>query len=410
MADDVKKVADDLMQAFSAFKETNDENLKKRDAVLEDRLNKISATLDKFEDLNQKLTLQEQQSKGFQEQMDRIETVMNRASLGGGNGADKEAAEHRAAFERVMRKAADNRDPADMAFLNKRMAALVKSDDAGAGYLLAPPDLQTEILKDVVEQSPARSLATVRTVGSNSWKQPKRIGTGSASRVGETQKRINTGDPAYGMIEILAPEMFARIEVSQQMIEDSGYDLLAELRSETSEQFAVKEGAEFVSGAGTNNQGEGFLVNSDVGFTVSGAAADLTGDGLITLYHDLKTAYARNGVWTLNRKTLGKVRKLKDADGNYLWMPGIANGVPNTILGATYAEVPDMPDVAAGSLPIAFGDFKRGYIIVDRIAISFQVDYTTGADHGLVIFRARKRTGGGVRQAEAIRKLKVAAP
>ncbi len=411
MSDETKQAVDGLMKAFNEFKDANDANLKQRDSLLEDKLTRINKTLDGFEALNQKVTLAEQNAKAFdemREQMDRMEAAMNRGGLGG-QKQDKEVAEHRAAFERVMRSHPNNRSAADLDLINKRQAALVKSDDTGAGYLLAPPDMQADILKDIVEMSAFRSLATVRTIGGPSWKQKKRTGTGGATRVGETQTRTNTGDPAYGEIEILAPEMFARIEVSQQMIEDSGYDLMAELRSETAEQFAVKEGTEHISGTGTNNQCMGILNASGVDETISGSAAALTGDGLITLYHDLKTAYARNGVWVLNRKTVGAVRKLKDGDNNYLWTPGIAGGAPNTILNAPYVEMPDMPDVAAGAYPIAFGDFRRAYIIVDRIAISMMVDYTTGADEGMVVFRARKRTGGGVRQAEAYRKLKVAA-
>ncbi|BAI71477.1 phage major capsid protein [Azospirillum sp. B510] len=409
MADNaVEKVVNDLMNAWTEFKDTSEENEKRRDTLLEDKMTRLNAAMDRAEGLNQKLTLSEQTAKAQQEQLDRIEAAMNRASLGSPKG-DKEATEHREAFDRVMRTHVNDRRRDDMDLLNKRKAALVKSDDTGAGYLLAPPDLQADILKDVVEQTPARVLSTVRTIGVEAWKQPKRTGTAGATRVGEKGGRGNTGDPEYGMIEILAPEMIARFEISQQMLEDSGYDLLAELRSESSEQFSVKQGQEWVGGAGSNNQAEGILVNPDVAFTVSGNATGLTGDGLIDLYHDLKTAYARNGIWTLNRRTLGKVRKLKDGEGNFLWLPGLANGVPNTILGATYAECPDMPDVAAGSFPIAFGDYKRGYIIVDRIAVSFMTDYTTGADDGLVVFRGRMRTGGGVRQPEAIRKLKIAA-
>ncbi|WP_376959664.1 phage major capsid protein [Azospirillum sp. A26] len=403
----VDKVIDDLMTAWSEFKNTNDANEKRRDTILESKLSDLTKAMDNAEGLNQKLTLSEQTAKAQQEQLDRIEAAMNRASLGSPKG-DKEADEHREAFNRVMRTHENERRREDMDLLNKRRAAIVKSDDTSAGYLLAPPDMQTDIMKDVIEQTPHRTLATVRSIGVGSWKQPRRTGGVGATRVGETQKRDNTGDPEYGMIEILAPEMFARVEVSQQMLEDSDYDLLAELREGAGEQFAVTEGREFIIGAG-KHQAEGFLVNPDVGVTVSGNATALTGDGLIDLYHDLKTAYARNGIWTLNRRTLGKVRKLKDGDGNYLWMPGLANGIPNTILGANYAECPDMPDVAAGSFPVAFGDWKRGYIVIDRIAIGFQVDYTSGADNGLVIFRGRKRTGGGVRQPEAIRKLKIAA-
>jgi len=404
-----KNAVEEVMSAFEEFKRTNDANQKKRDDNLEAKLVKINEHFDKFEAANQKLTLAEQNAKAMQEQLDRVETLLNRPDLGGADAGAKEAKEHMAAFNRIMRRPTDAQDAADVELIKKRQAALVKGDDAGAGYLLAPPEMQAEIIKNVIEMTPMRALATVRTIGVGSLKQPKKTGSGSATRVGERTQRPNTGDPSYGMIEIHAPEMFARIEVSQQMLEDSAYDLLAELREDASEQFSVREGSEYISGTGASTQAEGILVNADVGFTKSGSAADITADGMIDLFHAIKTAYARNGVWGLNRTTLGAVRKLKDSNGQYLWMPGIANGIPNTILGVSYAEMPDMPNVAANAFPVVFGDFRRAYVIVDRIAISFQADYVTGADDGLVVFRARKRTGGGVRQAEAIRKLKCAA-
>jgi HK97 family phage major capsid protein len=405
MAD--KDAVQEVMEAFSEYKRTNDANQKKRDDNLEAKLANLDKHLDKFEEANQKLTVAEQQSKAMQEQMDRVEKILNRQGLGGVGGDDKskERAEHAAAFDRVMRKPADARKPEDMAIIT-RQNALVTSNDAGAGYLLAPAEMQAEIIKNIIEMNPIRSLATVRTIGGPSLKQPKKTGSGAASRVGETQRRTNTGDPAYGMNEWTAPELFSRVEVSLQMLEDADYDLMAELREDSSEQFAVREGQESVTGTGIG-QMEGFLINSDIGFTVSGDAAKITADGMIDLFYSLKTGYSRNAVWTLNRLSIAAVRKLKDNQGQYLWTPGIAGNVPNTILGASYVEMPDMPNVGANAFPVAFGDFKRGYVVVDRIAISFQADYTTGADDGLVVFRGRKRTGGGVRQAEAIRKLKI---
>lgn len=410
MSDEIKQAVEGVSKAFDEFRSTNDQNLKQRDVLLEDKLNKINAKLDGYEALNQKLTLQEQQGKAVQEHLDRVEAAMNRASLGKGDGDDREAAEHRAAFNRVLRRPAEDRDPKDVAALAKRKAALVKGDDAGAGYLLAPPDVQREIIKDVIELNPIRSIATVRVIGGPSLKQPRRTAAaGAATRVGETTGRANTGDPAYGLFEIQAPELFARAEISQQMLEDSDYDLIGELRSEFSEQFAVKEGVEFISGSGAANQAEGLLTAANVGEIVSGAAADITADGLISLFYGLKSNYARAGMFLLNRSTIAAIRKLKTGDGQYLWMPGLASGIPNTILGAPYVEAPDMPNIGAGSFPVAFGDFRRAYVIVDRIGLSFQPDYTTGADDGVVVFRARKRVGGGVRQTEAFKKLKIAA-
>ena len=409
MAD--KDAATEVMEAFTEFKKANDANLQKQSAELTEKLDKINKTFDKYEPMNQQLVLIEKQNKAMQEQLDSIEKIANRAGLGGAADPQAKAAqEYMDAFNRVMRKSASDRNPADMQLIRDRSAALVKGDDASAGYLLAPPDMQKEIIKNIIETTPIRSLATVRTIGVDSLKMPRKIGNGAASRVGETQKRTNTGDPAYGVLQFFAPEMFARIEVSQQMLEDSDYDLFAELREDAADQFSVREGQESISGTGGSAQMEGVLVNPDIAFSKSGDANLLTADGLLSLYSDLKTAYARNAVWGMNRKTLGAVRKLKESTtGNYLWSPGIANNMPNTILGASYAEMADLPDVAANAFPVVFADWKKLYVIADRVNVSLQADYTTGADDGLVVFRARRRVGGGVRQAEAGRKLKISA-
>jgi HK97 family phage major capsid protein len=401
----------EVMSAFEEFKKTNDANLTKRSAAHDEKLDKITATLDKFEPMNQQLVLIDKQNKAMQEQLDSIEKIANRAGIGGaGDPQAKAAQEYLAAFDRVARRPSGDRDPADMETLKNRSAALVKGDDAGAGYLLAPPDMQKEIMKNVIEFTPMRSLATVRTISAPSWKGVRKTGNGAAFRIGETQRRTNTGDPKYGMMEIQAPEMFSRSEISQQMLEDSDYDLVAELREDSSEQFSVREGQEYVGGAGGGNEAQGFLLDSaGLPFIVSGDASKITGDALIDAFHAMKSTYAKNGVWTLNRLTLGAIRKLKDTTGQYLWVPGIANGIANTIGGASYAEMADMPNIAANAYPVAFADWKKLYLIIDRVGISFQPDYTTGADDGLVIFRGRKRTGGGVRQAEAGIRVKISA-
>jgi HK97 family phage major capsid protein len=329
--------------------------------------------------------------------------------MGGADGEKAKAArEYLDAFNRVLRASPENRNAADMSLIRERSNALVKGDDASGGYLLAPPDLQADIIKNVIEMTPIRSLATVRTIGGSSLKMRKKTGNGSATRVGETQRRTNTGDPTYGMLEFQAPELFARIEVSQQMLEDADYDLFAELREDASDQFSLKEGIESISGSG-NGQMEGILTNADIEAIKSGDASKITADGVLALFYGLKTAYARNAVFGMNRLTLGEIRKLKDNNGQYLWMPGIANGVPNTINGAPYVEMADMPNIAANATPVVFADWKKLYVIADRVALSFSADYVTEADDGLVVFRARKRVGGGVRQAEAGKKLKISA-
>lgn len=407
--DALRSSVDKFMNGFEEFKATNDANLQKRDVVLEEKLAKINEHLDKWEPLNQAITQQAAGQKAMQEQLDNVEKILKRPK-GAGGKEDVEDAEYNASFEHCLRRAPDRRDSAHVELINKRRNTLIKGDDAGAGYLLAPPDVNRDIIKDIIEMSPMRSLATVRTIGSEALKQPRRTtAAGKATRVGETQRRTNTGDPAYGMLTITAPELFARAEISLQMLEDSDYDLIGELRGEFVDQFTVTENEEFVGGSGDQLHAQGFLVAPGIAEVVSGDATKITGEGLINLWAALKTGYSSRAVFTLNRKSIGEVRKLKTTDGQYIWMPGLAGAVPNTILGGNYVEFPDMPDIGAGSFPVAYGDFRRGYVIVDRIAISFQPDYTTGADDGIVVFRARKRVGGAVRQAEALKKLKIAA-
>lgn len=415
MDKEVKDAIEDVGRAFNEFKEANDKRLEglasgKAVGDLEAKVDKINTVLDRYEPMNQQVTKSLQAQNALQEQLDRVETILNRYTAGVTGRDDKAEAEKiMAAFDRVMRRPSESRDPKDMELCRNYMAALVRSDDAGAGYLLAPAELQRDIIKDIIEMTPMRAIATVRTIGGPSLKRVRKTGAGSATRVGEQGARSNTGDPKYGMREYLAPELFARIEVSQQMLEDADYDLMAELREDASEQFAVKEGTEYITGTGAGtNQAEGILVNGDIGEVVSGSAAAITADGVIDLYHSLKDVYARNAVFGLKRATLGKVRKLKEsgASGQYLWVPGLAGNVPNTILGAPYVQMADLDDEGASKYPILFGDFRRGYVIVDRVGISFQVDFTTGADSGLVVFRGRKRSGGGVQQPEAIKKLK----
>lgn len=401
-----------VMEAFNEFKDTHDKLLAaKADGRafgdLEATVERISDALDKHERWNQQLTLATQQQRAMQEQLDNVEKILNRPGSLGGSSGGGEAAKLAAAFERCMRMPADRRDPADSQLVHKYMNTLVKGNDTGAGYLLAPPDMQREILKNIVEMSPIRSIATVRNIGGPSFKRPRRTTAATATRVGELTTRTNTGDPAYGMLEIQAPELFARFEVSQQMLEDSDYDLATELRMESAEQFAYKEGYEAVNGTGAGtNQMEGLLTNADIGSVNSGSASAITADGMIDLFYSVKTAYTRNGMFALNRTSLKAVRKLKDTTNQYLWVPGLAQAAPNTILGAPYVEFPDLPDPAADAFPVIYGDFRRGYGVIDRIGVGYQTDFITSADSGLVVFRARKRTGGGVLLAEALKKLR----
>jgi HK97 family phage major capsid protein len=415
----VQDAVRECMEAFNTFKSANDALLaaKADGKAVSDLVAKVEATqdaMDRYENLNSQFTLAKQTQTAMQEQLDQLNTIVNRGALGGAGGAEDPKvtnAKLAAAYDRIMRTREGQRDPQDLAFVREHMATLVKGDDSGAGYLLAPPEVEAGIQRDVVELNPIRAMCSVKTISVASYQWLRRTKTVTAMRSGEVQPRGDSEDPGFGKAEILTPEMTAKHYVSQQMLEDTGFDLLGDLRTEVAEAMAMKESLEAISGLGNSkHQMEGFLsATAGLAETVTGDANKVKADSLITLYHDLKTAYARTAQWVLNRRTLREVRLLKDTTNQYLWVPGIATASPNTILGATYVEMPDMPDVAAGAYPIAFGDFKKGYLIVDRLGVGFQADYLTQADNGLVVYRARRRVGGGVKQSEAIRKLKVSA-
>jgi HK97 family phage major capsid protein len=423
---DEKTSIKEVMTAFEEFKATNDLRIKQvegrgEDPVTVEKLAKIETTLVGFEGQNQKNTLAAAQLKAQEEEIKTLTTAMAKmeAKLGrpnAGNDTDvekkaKAALAYRNTFDNWLRKADNELTQDEFKSLNE-YKALVAGNDTLGGYYLAPAEMATDIIKAVILMSPIRSLGRVTSIGVQSLKMPKRTGTFAATRTGEVSPRSETTGYTTGMVELFAPEMFAEVHISSQMIEDSAFDIEAEMMQEFSEQFAVKEGAEFVNGTGTNNQAEGFLTSAALATTnFSGNAAtiaDSTGqaNGLIQMFYSgLKTAYARNATWTMNRQTIGSVRKMKDTTSQYIWQPGLAANVPNTILSAPYVEVPDMPNEGAGNYPIAVGDFSKGYRIVDRALMSVLRDPFTIASTGQILYRARKRVGGGVVLGEAIAKL-----
>jgi HK97 family phage major capsid protein len=194
-----------------------------------------------------------------------------------------------------------------------------------------------------------------------------------------------------------------------QLLEDATHDVAAELNQAFAEDFGKKEGMAFVNGTG-QKQPRGVMVHPDVAFTANGHATALNATGLIDLYHTLPSAYRNSGAWMMNSKTIGEVRKLTTSMGAPLWVDSLAVGNPSTILGRPVIDCPDMPDIGSGSFPVIFGDFNQAYRIYDRVSLSVPLrDDLTLARKGLVRFHARRRVGGEVVKAEAIRKLKMAA-
>ena len=404
MSEDIKSAIQEMGSTFAEFKKVNDERLEKLEkgestADLDAKMEKIESKLDSIEEINQSITKAEQSQVEVKEQIDRLETVIKRPNSGFDT---KQVDEYMNAFDVYCRKGIDALSPDEK-------KALTVSNDSTGGYL-APPEYVRELLKEVTEISPIRSIARVRSTGQRSIQVPKRTATFSAQWVSESGTRSETEGYNVGLEELPAHEHYALVDISEQDLEDTVFDLEAEMQSEFADQFAKAEGTAFVSGNGVGKP-EGFMENSSVGEVISGAASAITADSLISLVHNIKSEYGKNGVFVFNRSTLAAIRKLKDTAGQYVFQAGMSlqGGAMSTILGYPYIEATDMPSVAAGAYPVAFGDFRRGYMILDRVNLAVLRDPFTQATTGNVRYIARRRVGGQVVQAEAINKLKIAA-
>lgn len=409
--DDLKKAVEEVSTAFEAFKEANDANLKKHDAVLDGKIEKIQTALDRLEPASKQLFEKEQVARKvefekqeaarateqakFQEQLDRIETKTNRIPAIADPDADVvKAKQRRDGFFAMVRRGDQAMDP------DVRKNVLVVSDDTGGGYL-APPDYVREIIKALLQYSPIRSVARVMTTSQKTVQIPKRTGVSAAVWLGEVDTRTENTGLAYGLEDTPVHELTCDIRFSLQMLEDSAFDMEVEMNMEMAQQFGIAEGIAFVSGSGLKKP-EGITTSTATNSINSLLATDISADGIIDLKYSIKTVYAANATFLLNRKSLRSVRKLKDGLGQYLWMPGLAQGRPNTIDGDPYLECPDFSDPAASAKVMAYGDFMRGYIIIDRLQLSVMRDPYSLSANSQVKFLARKRVGGQVVLGEAI--------
>lgn len=363
--------------------------------------------VDKFEKMNNRLS--------------DIELKLSRPGLLGNAYTDKkdgEKSDAYKAFDKLMRRGPIALGPEERKHIQvgnldmrpQEVKVLTESDATGGGFLGVPEFVQ-EIIKGVVLYSPVRSIARIRQTSNRSVRVPKRTGTFAAAWTGEINTRTETTGLTYGMDEIPVHELYALADISNADLEDSAFDLNAELQLEFSEQFAKAEGAAFVNGTSVM-QPEGFMTNPAVASSdKTGSATLLTYAGMVQIAHNLPSFYAQNATWGMNRKTIGLLRQMVDGQSRPIWLPfgqsGLNGPNPPTILDIPYQELPDMPDVATNAFPVVIGDFKRGYMIVDRINIEVQRDPFTQNTKGCVRFIARKRVGGQVILAEAFRTLKV---
>ena len=389
---------DELMEAFEAFKEANDARLEQ----IEAKLSADVVTVEKVERINRALT--EQKAA-----LDRMALDLRRPHGGGGREVRDEKGQ---AFDAYVRKG-------DAGRLELKEDKLSVGTDSEGGYLV-PEETERRIDSLLAEVSPIRRIATVRQIAEQSFRMPVSRNGFASGWAAETGARTQTNTADLSLVEFPAMELYAMPAATQSLLDDALIDVEQWVADEVQHAFAAQEGAAFVSGDGSNKP-KGFLSYDKVadaswawdkiGFVLSGAAGAFASadpaDALIDLAYAPKQVYRQNGSWVMNRATEAAVRKLKDGDDNYLWQPGVAAGQAATLLGYPVVEAEDMPDIAAGSFSIAFGDFKRGYLIADRQGIRILRDPYSNKPY--VMFYTTKRVGGGVQNFEAIKLLKFAA-
>jgi HK97 family phage major capsid protein len=284
---------------------------------------------------------------------------------------------------------------------------LVLANDTGAGYL-APDAYTTAVIEKLQEYSPVRSVAQIRQTDATAIQIPRQTGVVDGGWTTEIGLRVEDANLTFGLETITAHETYAFVKVGRQMLEDSRVNFDAFLAGEFGRKFASIEGLAFISG-NTTGRPEGLLTNANIASANSGDGANLTSDGLIDLVYSLPSEYRKRAAWLMNRGTIQEVRKLRDGNNStYIWQPSFQAGQPETLLGYPIYESCDMPDVANATYPVLFGDFRRSYIIVDRVSMDIQRLTERYAEYGIVAYMARKRVGGQVVLADAIKKMYIA--
>lgn len=398
-----------IARAFEAFKTANDERLKQieargaSDVVTREKTDRIDAAL-----------------TSLQLQLDEVAKRAQRAGAAAEeNKGDPEAIAYRAEFANYFRRGAE----IENGRLQKR--AMSVADNSQGGYF-ASVEVDTEIARLARTSSPVREIANVRTAN-GIWKKRVSKSNNSSGWVGEQTSRPETNPTDFAEVTITSMELYAHVYATQNLLDDASVNIEAWIAEETNAEFAVREGAAFVSGNGvtqpsglilpaamrTLETDTTFAAHGRLGTLRSGSATALqageteAADRLINLQTQLRDQYQANARWLMNRFTLRAVRRLKDENSQYIWAPGVAAATPGVILGKPYTILDDMPSIADGAVPILYGDFNRYYTIVDRLGVRILRDPYSSKPY--VLFYVTKRVGAGVVITEAAKGLVTAA-
>lgn len=429
----IKSVADALEginRAFAEYKQTNDARI--------EALKEGKSTAD----LDAKLARMDEVMDSLAEQKNKLEAMETKLSRPGAladekKGAEsKEQREYRQAFVAWVR---NPNDPERRMALQQRGKTLrqleAKAGDDGwetratqtvtstgsAGGFALPEVIERSIARLSVDISPIRQIATVRTVGSPDYKELFDVNGAAFEWVGEAGSRSQTNTPDLAEVAPTFGMASAKPQASEESLDDLFFDVEDWLISSAAEAIAQGEGAAFVAGNGTNKPtgilaGPTPVATADASrafgtlqyiASAQASAMPTSVDVFLDMVYALRARYRANARWVTSKLVLSSLRKYKATDNQYLWQPSVQAGEPSTFLGYPVTEAEDMPAVAANAFPLAFGDFREGYLIADRVGMRMTRDEITAP--GFVKFYVRKRVGGKLRNTQAIKLLKIAA-
>lgn len=328
--------------------------------------------------------------------LEEVETKLNRPGGMGGAPAKDPSAEFKAFSAYLVRGPLTP---------ETELKVLSVASDPNGGYL-ASPEFSSEVLRDLVEMSPMRSIASIRGTNAPSVIYPTRKPMGNATWDDDTTPEPETtATNIFGQIEIFPKGISTFVDIPNTLLQDAPA-VETEVRAALAEDFAKKESVAFVNGDGIAAP-EGLMTNAEIATFNNGATTLTTPDGLIKFLYSFAPSYRNRGVWAMNGTTLGVLRTMKGTDGQMIWQRSLAEGQPETILGRPVVEMIDMPDIAVNGTPILYGDFS-GYRILDRLALSMLVDPYSQATLKRTRYHAGRRVGGRVIQAAKFKKLKMA--
>jgi len=392
---------DEFMRAFEAFKQSNDERLEQ----IEQRMSADTVTTDKLERINRALdehkrTVDQLALKAARPPRETAAALTNAA-----------ASEHKAAFDSYVRSG----ETVSLRALEQK--ALSAGTGSDGGYTV-PSEVESTIMRALTEISPIRAIAGNRQVSSTTYKKPFAKSGAAAGWVAETGARAETDTPVLEELDFPTMELYAMPAATQTLLDDSAVDIEQWIADEVRIAFAGQENSAFVSGNGTDKP-KGFLDYTrvadgswswgNIGYVATGADGAFAGTDpehvLFDLIYTLNAGYRGNASWVMNRSTQAEVRKIKDGDGNHIWQPAVEAGARPMLLGFPIVETEDMPGIGSDETAIAFGDFQRGYLVVDRIGIRVLRDPFSSKPY--VLFYTTKRVGGGVQDFGAIKLLKL---